>query len=137
MSKRLGEETSWPDMSQGGYQASLQEKQTTQYTKGKHRLNTQLKEAVRTVGKTQCSGCGRYFVGVSVFEQHRIGEVGKNRRCLSDAELQHSGFASEQRQVRMYLENRRVVETHLVWYNASDRDRLSGLWAKDEADSLE
>lgn len=42
-----------------------------------------------------CMACERRFVGVTTFEQHRVGTVGVDRRCASDAELRERGLAED------------------------------------------
>src|SRR5690348_3404911 len=95
-------------------------------------------EQIRAVGKTQCSGCKRYFNGINAFENHRIGEHGKSRRRMSDEEMRKAGMEVEQKQVWMYMENKKVFEVHPVWYSVVARERTATLWNQvDEADNLE
>jgi hypothetical protein len=42
--------------------------------------------------RNQCQGCKQYFTRTSVFDKHRIGEHGKNRRCLTPAEMIAKGM---------------------------------------------
>ena len=100
-------------------------------------IESAIQEQVRTVGKTQCSECNRYFVGVSAFEAHQVSDKTAKFgiRCLSDKEMQAKGFQNEKRRVRSRVENKPVTELHDVWYSVVSRERLAHLWAKDEDDS--
>jgi len=43
--------------------------------------------------RCQCCACGEYFGNVDVFDRHRVGEYGVNRRCLSGEEMTALGWA--------------------------------------------
>lgn len=87
---------------------------------------------LRTIARTQCGGCKRYFVSVTVFDQHRAGSFDKQtRRCLTDEELRTAGMDTERRNVRMMRENRTSFEPHDVWYDVAGRERLRRAFAKD------
>jgi hypothetical protein len=38
--------------------------------------------------RNQCAGCGEYFNSSFAFAKHRIGEFGKDRRCMTVEEMQ-------------------------------------------------
>lgn len=40
----------------------------------------------------QCPTCGLYFNSTVAFDKHRVGEHGKNRRCLSVEEMKAKGM---------------------------------------------
>lgn len=42
--------------------------------------------------KNCCSGCGEDFNGVSLFDQHRVGKHGVDRRCLTTDEMLARGW---------------------------------------------
>lgn len=42
----------------------------------------------------QCATCGEYFLSVSGFDRHRVGDPA-NRRCLSNAEMRQRGMAKD------------------------------------------
>lgn len=42
--------------------------------------------------RCQCTACGHYFNRVSTFDKHRVGEFGKDRRCLSAGEMEAKGW---------------------------------------------
>lgn len=42
--------------------------------------------------RNQCGGCGAYFNSTHAFEKHRVGEHGKDRRCLIDEEMIAKGM---------------------------------------------
>lgn len=44
-----------------------------------------------------CSGCGEIFNSTSVFDRHRIGTAGVNRRCLTVEEMTARGFSRNAR----------------------------------------
>ncbi|CAB4171394.1 hypothetical protein UFOVP1095_17 [uncultured Caudovirales phage] len=43
--------------------------------------------------RNQCPTCKLYFNGNAAFDKHRTGEFGKNRRCMSQDEMQGRGMA--------------------------------------------
>jgi hypothetical protein len=45
-----------------------------------------------TGNRCQCAACGRYFSRTSVFDKHRTGDFGKDRRCMTDDEMQQKGL---------------------------------------------
>lgn len=47
--------------------------------------------------RCQCCACGDYFGSVDVFDRHRVGEHGVNRRCLSADEMTALGWARNER----------------------------------------
>lgn len=69
------------------------------------------------VSKTLCSGCGKYFKGVTVFDLHR-----RMRRCLSTDEMLMRGFASISMRVHMLREGKPHDEIHDVWYMPDKED---------------
>ena len=42
--------------------------------------------------RNQCQGCGQLFNSGHAFEKHRTGEHGKDRRCMTDAEMLAKGM---------------------------------------------
>lgn len=42
--------------------------------------------------RNQCQGCMEYFNSTHAFEKHRVGEHGKDRRCLSRQEMLAKGM---------------------------------------------
>lgn len=42
--------------------------------------------------RNQCTGCSAYFNSSRAFEKHRVGEFGKDRRCLTSDEMQAKGM---------------------------------------------
>lgn len=45
-----------------------------------------------TGNRCQCPTCAEYFNGVQPFDKHRVGEYGKDRRCMTVAEMRSAGF---------------------------------------------
>ena len=45
-----------------------------------------------TGDRNQCQGCKQYFNSTAAFEKHRVGEHGKDRRCLNPDEMQARGM---------------------------------------------
>ena len=45
-----------------------------------------------TGSRNQCGGCREYFNSNGTFEQHRVGEHGKDRRCLTPQEMTDKGW---------------------------------------------
>ncbi len=43
--------------------------------------------------KSECSVCGELFCGVRPLDDHRVGEHGVNRHCLTAAEMLARGFS--------------------------------------------
>lgn len=46
--------------------------------------------------RNQCQGCKEYFNSGYAFENHRRGEFGKDRRCLTPQELITKGWSKNQ-----------------------------------------
>lgn len=44
-----------------------------------------------TGNRCQCSACGEYFTSVRSFDRHRVGRLGVDRRCLTQAEMDAAG----------------------------------------------
>lgn len=44
------------------------------------------------IGHNQCPTCGLLFRSLGAFEDHRIGNFGVDRRCLTGEELMSSGW---------------------------------------------
>jgi hypothetical protein len=42
--------------------------------------------------RNQCGGCGMYFNSTHAFEKHRVGEFGRDRRCLGATEMLAKGM---------------------------------------------
>jgi len=42
--------------------------------------------------RNQCQGCKEYFNSTFAFDKHRTGEHGKDRRCLTTAEMTAKGM---------------------------------------------
>lgn len=42
--------------------------------------------------RCQCAACEKVFSRTSVFDKHRTGEYGKDRRCMTTEEMQAKGF---------------------------------------------
>ena len=40
-----------------------------------------------------CRACGQLFNSVAAFDKHRTGHFGKDRRCMTEAEMQAKGMA--------------------------------------------
>ena len=45
----------------------------------------------------QCSACGRYFKALSIFDRHRLGDHGVDRRCATDEEMATKGLGLSER----------------------------------------
>lgn len=45
-----------------------------------------------TCSRCRCSGCGEFFNSVSVFDAHRTGPHGPDRRCLTADEMVSRGW---------------------------------------------
>jgi hypothetical protein len=50
------------------------------------------KQKLQTARKNLCSGCGMNYATMESFEKHRVGEFGKDRRCLTSAEMEAKGW---------------------------------------------
>ena len=48
----------------------------------------------RTLGEehNQCPACSAYFNSTYAFDMHRIGEFGRNRRCMTETEMLNAGM---------------------------------------------
>ncbi len=79
-----------------------------------------------TINKCQCSACGKFFVGTSVFDKHRVGPYTKgDRRCLTDEEMQSHGLDYEKKLVKFYCGRKEPsYEEHNVWFLITDRERM-------------
>jgi len=44
------------------------------------------------ISRNQCRGCGLYFNSNSVFEMHRTGTFGVDRRCRTPEEMEARGY---------------------------------------------
>lgn len=84
----------------------------------------------KTIHKVQCSACGKFFVGDTLFDYHRVGEYGKNRRCLSTEEMQEVGLTTEKRQVRMFLDGKEYFEEHDIWYSPAAREHVRQIYSE-------
>ena len=42
--------------------------------------------------RNQCQGCKRHFNSTHAFDKHRTGAHGKDRRCMSEAEMTAIGM---------------------------------------------
>lgn len=42
-----------------------------------------------------CRSCDKYFSRISVFDKHRTGEFGKDRRCMTDDEMVAKGMHTD------------------------------------------
>lgn len=42
--------------------------------------------------RNQCQGCKRYFNSTHAFDKHRTGDHGKDRRCMTEAEMLAKGM---------------------------------------------
>jgi hypothetical protein len=42
--------------------------------------------------RCRCASCGEHFNSTGAFDEHRTGDYGKNRRCLTSAEMQKRGM---------------------------------------------
>lgn len=50
-------------------------------------------ESVKLTGhRCQCAACGKYFSRVSVFDKHRTGNFGRDRRCMTTEQMQARGM---------------------------------------------
>ena len=47
--------------------------------------------------RCQCCACGEYFGSVAVFDRHRIGRHGVDRRCLSRSDMSALGWVQNDR----------------------------------------
>jgi hypothetical protein len=47
--------------------------------------------------RCQCCACGEYFGNVVVFDRHRVGQHGVDRRCLSPTEMSTLGWVQNDR----------------------------------------
>ena len=45
-----------------------------------------------TGNRCQCTACGEYFSRERVFDRHRVGDYGANRRCLTAVEMTARGW---------------------------------------------
>jgi len=104
-------------------------------------MEEQEHEQVRTVPKTQCGACGRYFVGTSVFDLHRITDPDAKfgRRCQTEDEMVAAGLAHEPRYVKFRVENKPTTELQDVWYSRVKRENLatSNPWGKEKISATE
>lgn len=84
-----------------------------------------------TISKCYCSGCDKYFAGVSYHEMHRIGDASKReRRCMTDQEMHDAGMDCERKNVRIVIEGKDTFQEHDVWFSVVDRERVSDLFQK-------
>lgn len=88
-------------------------------------------EGLRIIRKNQCGGCGKYFSGNSLFEQHRIGPM-EERRCMTTEEMMAAGMDWEYCLVTMMVENKRYREKQPVWYDVAAREKVRAAFQKEE-----
>ncbi len=79
---------------------------------------------MRKIRKVQCSGCGKFFVGDSIFDRHRTGEFGVDRRCFTTEEMIEKGFGSEACFVGIALEGTKSYQEKTVWFLIDNRESL-------------
>lgn len=92
---------------------------------------------MRTVGKTQCTQCTRYFVGVTSFDTHQTLDKSAARSrvvCMTDEGLRQAGLETERRLVRFWVEGVSVTEEHDVWFDPVGRDRIAARFSADDQD---
>ena len=97
----------------------------------------------RAIGRTQCGACKQYFVGASIFDQHRVGSYGdavyaegdakrkrpvgytkSSRRCMTEEEMRAAGLETERRRVRIIKEGKESFLETDVWYNVASRESV-------------
>ncbi len=91
-----------------------------------------------TIKRTECRGCGKFFVGTSVFDEHRIGSYGEaihnakgnvtgytphSRRCMTEEEMRVAGMDCEKKLVHIIIEGKNTYEEHDVWFMIAWRAR--------------
>ena len=73
-----------------------------------------------TIKRTECRGCGKFFVGTSVFDEHRIG------------------MDCEKKLVHIIIEGKNTYEEHDVWFMIAWRARAkSATYGKQTDDDEE
>lgn len=87
-------------------------------------------ERLRGVAKTQCGGCNKYFTGMGLFDVHRIGTHGVNRRCMTTEEMIAAGMDKERCQIRVYHEGSPSQEEHEVWFDIAGREKMRQRFAR-------
>ncbi len=86
-----------------------------------------------TVQRIQCGGCKKFFVGVSLFDAHRVGDTSKReRRCLTTEEMVAAGYNTERRPVRFIIEGVTRPEERDVWFDPVARENLAKAFHKGE-----
>jgi len=86
-----------------------------------------------TVQRIQCGGCKKFFVGLTLFDAHRVGDASKReRRCKTDEEMQAAGYATERRPVRFIVEGVTIPEERDVWFDPVARELLAKAFHKGE-----
>ncbi len=56
---------------------------------------------MKAVPKTMCSACGKFFASTDEFDGHRVGDFGKDRRCMTLDEMLADGWEHPQRFVNI------------------------------------
>lgn len=91
---------------------------------------------MKSIGKTACGGCGRYFTSTSEFDAHRVGAFGlppdhaDRRRCATEGELRRDGWECETMSVKGGDGSRVEAE---VWFRPARRQAARESFAKRAA----
>lgn len=86
-----------------------------------------------TIAMTQCSGCGRYFSGITAFDAHHVGQfANQTRRCMTEEEMRAIGLDMERRLVRKMRENKRYTSEEEVWFDVEKREEVRNAFRKIE-----
>lgn len=69
---------------------------------------------------SHCGGCHETFASLSLFDRHRVGDHGADRRCLNPAEMTDSGAPLAQ-------------DEHGTWYSPAARAALRAAHEREDA----
>ncbi len=65
--------------------------------------------------KNMCSGCGFNFASVGTLDKHRVGTVGKDRRCLTVDEMKAKGWELSEPLLTLHREGVPYQERVSTW----------------------
>lgn len=102
---------------------------------------------------SQCGGCQKRFVSMSLFESHRIGNYGEavyedaaqrrvrgykasTRRCMTADELLALGYLVEYKTITVVCDGQSHKEECEIWYDPAAREKMRAAFRKvDEGET--
>ncbi len=81
-----------------------------------------------TAHKNLCSGCGFNFGTMETFEKHRIGQFGKDRRCMTADEMRAKGWEYSEPLLTYYNEGKPYQKATPTWTLPAEQSRVKSLY---------